>query len=164
MASGQSCGEPQNVRRPPRRASRRSTGRRLPPRTGCGAARPGRARCDTGCRWCPGIRRPAGGRTGRLPAASTSGIVVEQFLGAQQNVVEIDGAGVLQRLLVAAVGHGRQMLFVGLGPGGRLGGPDAVRFPAADVIQQVARPQRLARPRGSRAARVRAMLSWSPRS
>ena len=44
----------------------------------------------------------------------------EKFLGQQQQVVEIDGAGRLQGLLIAAIGRGGQMFLVGLGDGDRL--------------------------------------------
>ena len=63
------------------------------------------------------------------------------FLGAEQQVVEVDGPRGLQGVLITAVGRGRQVFFVGFGHRGRLFGPNRGRLPAADEIEQVARPE-----------------------
>ena len=72
---------------------------------------------------------------------SRLGKVGEKFFGAEQHVVEIDGAGGLQGVLVAAIGGGGKMFAVGLRQRGGFVRPDGGRFPAADQIDQVAGPK-----------------------
>ena len=70
----------------------------------------------------------------------------KKLLGQQEQVIEIDRAGRLQRPLIAAVGRRGQMLLVGLGHGDRFLGPDRTVLPAADEIEQVARLEQRPRP------------------
>ena len=65
----------------------------------------------------------------------------EKVFGAEQHVVEIEGPGGLQGVLVAAIAGGGEMLAVGLRQRGGLLRPNRGRFPAADQIDQIARPQ-----------------------
>ena len=65
---------------------------------------------------------------------------LKELFGTEQQVVKVDRAGVLQGDLVAAIRHGCQVLFVGLGRSGGGVRPDTVRFPVADLVQQVTRP------------------------
>ena len=60
-------------------------------------------------------------------ARRTSANVCEQFFGAQQQIVEIDRAGLLERLLIAAIGHRGQMFFVGRGQASCLLWPNRLR-------------------------------------
>ena len=77
----------------------------------------------------------------RLASASRILERSEQFLDAQEQIVEIDGPGGLQGVLIAAVARGRQVLLVGFGQRGGPVGDGAGRLPASDEIEQVARPQ-----------------------
>jgi len=69
-------------------------------------------------------------------------VLGEQFFGTQQQIVKVHSAAVLERPLIAAVGHCRQVLFVGLCQTDCVGRQDGVGFPAADQVDQVAGPQR----------------------
>ncbi len=66
----------------------------------------------------------------------------EKLLGAEQQIVEVECAGGLQRVLIAAISGRGEMLLVGLGRGGRLLGANRGRFPASDEVEQVARPEK----------------------
>ena len=59
LGAGEVALEAEDLASRRRRASRRSTGRRRPRRTGCGGAPPSAARSRTAARSCPGTRRPA---------------------------------------------------------------------------------------------------------
>ncbi len=66
------------------------------------------------------------------------GVIAEQFFGAQQQVIEVDGVGGLECDFVSLVGECcERVLFIERSVSGRLG-PQAVSLPVTDPPQQVA--------------------------
>ncbi len=69
------------------------------------------------------------------------GEVVEQLIGQQQQIVEVDAPGRFQLGLIFAIGHRGEELFVVLSCVLGAVGADANRLPLADNREQVAGPQ-----------------------